>query len=184
MVKHLFKPWSRILSSGESKWFGCRTETGSRNYRRGLLPWLKAAIHPLAAMSDLNRNYFGVQFHPEVRHTLQGKEILGNFVLKICQAKAEWTPVSIIQQTIERVHLQVKEEMVLSAVSGGVDSTVAAALVQKAVGDQLTAVFVDTGLLRQGEALQVRQALEVNLGVELITVDAAETFFSAFTGSN
>lgn len=137
---------------------------------------------PIAAMADFGRRYFAFQFHPEVRHTPRGLEMLRHFALEICGAKPEWTPASIIEQTIQRVRQQVGDQRVLSAVSGGVDSTVATAMVQKAVGEQLIAVFVDTGLLRQGEAAQVRQALETHLGVELIVVDAAETFLSALKG--
>ncbi|MGB9673631.1 MAG: glutamine-hydrolyzing GMP synthase, partial [Anaerolineales bacterium] len=137
---------------------------------------------PIAAMADLKRNYYAVQFHPEVHHTPNGKEILRNFVFKICHAQAQWTTDSIIQQSLERIRHQVGTEMVLAAVSGGVDSTVATAMVQKAVSEQLVAVFVDTGLLRQGEAVQVKQALQENLGVELVTVDAAKIFFEALQG--
>ncbi len=137
---------------------------------------------PIAAMADFQRRYFAFQFHPEVRHTPHGIALLRQFALEICGAKPEWTPQSMIEQTIQRVRQQVGSERVLSAVSGGVDSTVATALVQKAIGDQLIAVFVDTGLLRQGEALQVRQALQTHLGVELIVVEAAQTFLEALQG--
>lgn len=148
----------------------------------GFIALAKSENSPIAAMADTQRNYYAVQFHPEVHHTPRGKEILANFVLKICQAQAQWTTESIIQQTVERVRQQVKGEMVLSAVSGGVDSTVATAMVQRAVGGQLLAIFVDTGLLRHGEAVQVRQALETNLGVELVTVNAAQIFLQALQG--
>ena len=137
---------------------------------------------PIAAMGNLSRGYYGVQFHPEVRHTPGGVEILRRFVLGVCGARAEWTPESIISASVEGVRAQVGVEAVLSAVSGGVDSTVATALVQRAVGDQLVAVFVDTGLLRQGEAAQVQAALHENLGVELVVVDAVEQFMRALHG--
>jgi GMP synthase (glutamine-hydrolysing) len=137
---------------------------------------------PIAAMGDLARNYYGVQFHPEVHHTPGGLDILRRFVVDICQVSPEWTPESIINESVKRVRQQVGGEMVLSAVSGGVDSSVATAMVQRAVGDQLLAVFVDNGLLRQGEAAQVRTALHENLGLELIVVDAVDQFMTALSG--
>jgi GMP synthase (glutamine-hydrolysing) len=110
---------------------------------------------PVAAMGDQRRHYYGVQFHPEVHHTPLGGEILRRFVVDICGARPDWTPDSIIIQAVERIRSQVGDERVLSAVSGGVDSSVATALVHKAIGDQLVAVFVDTGMLRMGESTQV-----------------------------
>lgn len=137
---------------------------------------------PIAFMGDLKRRYFGLQFHPEVRHTPNGREILHRFVIDICQARQEWTPASIIQTSIQNVHRRVGSETVISAVSGGVDSSVATAVVQKAVGDQLVAVFVDTGMLRQGEARQVKSVLQDGLGIELISVDAESQFMQALQG--
>jgi GMP synthase (glutamine-hydrolysing) len=137
---------------------------------------------PIAAMGDLRRSYFGVQFHPEVHHTPGGAEVLRRFAVGICHARPEWTPESIIASSVRRIRQQVGGEMVLSAASGGVDSSVATALVQRAVGDQLVAIFVDTGLLRQGEASQVQTALGETLGVELVSVDAVEQFMSALQG--
>lgn len=137
---------------------------------------------PVAVMGDLQRNYYGLQFHPEVQHTPGGKEILRRFVNQVCRLQPDWTPESIIEASLRRIRQQVGDAPVLSAVSGGVDSSVATALVQRAVGDQLVAVFVDTGLLRQGEAQQVQAALQDNLGIELITVNAIEQFMSALRG--
>lgn len=137
---------------------------------------------PVAVIGDTTRHYYGLQFHPEVHHTPGGKEILRRFVIDICRLQADWTPDSIIAQSIERIQTQVGKEMVISAVSGGVDSSVATAMVQRAVGDQLIAVFVDTGMLRQGEGAQVRAALHENLGVELITVNAVDQFMAALKG--
>jgi GMP synthase (glutamine-hydrolysing) len=137
---------------------------------------------PIAAMGDPRRGYYGVQFHPEVRHTPGGMEILRRFVCGICHAQAEWTPESIISASLERIRSQVGEEPVLSAVSGGVDSSVATAMVQRAVGQQLAAVFVDTGLLRLGEVAQVQAALHENLGVELVVVDAVDQFMQGLRG--
>jgi len=142
----------------------------------------KSDHSPVAFMADAVRSYFGLQFHPEVHHTPGGKDILGRFILEICQARPDWTPESIIAQGVRRVRDQVGKEMVLSAVSGGVDSTVATAMVQRAIGEQLVAVFVDTGLLRMGEATQVQKALHDRLGVELITVHAEEQFFRSLEG--
>lgn len=137
---------------------------------------------PFAAMGDVSRNYYGLQFHPEVHHTPSGAEILRRFVVDICGARANWTPQSIITESISRIQKQVGGAPVLSAVSGGVDSSVATALVQQAVGEQLVAVFVDTGLLRLGEAQQVKTALSDHLGVELISVDAVDQFMGALKG--
>ena len=134
---------------------------------------------PFAAMGDMERKYFGVQFHPEVHHTLSGEKLLRHFAVEICGVKPTWTPTSIIEEAVERVRKQVGTERVLAAVSGGVDSSVAAALVHRAIGDQLVAVFVDTGLLRKNEGEQVASAFRGNLGAELITVEASEEFFSA-----
>jgi len=137
---------------------------------------------PSAAMGDLQRNYYGVQFHPEVYHTPGGSQILRQFVVNICQASPDWTPEAIIAASVQRIHQQVGNELVLSAVSGGVDSSVATAMVQRAIGEQMVAIFVDTGLLRQGEVAQVRTALHTNLGVELIVVDAVEQFMTSLRG--
>jgi GMP synthase (glutamine-hydrolysing) len=148
----------------------------------GFIPLARSDNTPIAALGDLERKYFGVQFHPEVHHTPGGKEILRNFSLEVCGVQPLWTPESILHQSVEHIRSQVGDSTVLSAVSGGVDSTVATVMVQRAVGDQLIAVFVDTGLLRQGEAAQVQAALHSNLGVELITVDARERFMGALRG--
>jgi len=142
----------------------------------------RTANSPVAAMGDLQRRYFGVQFHPEVQHTPNGGEILRRFAVEICGAEAAWTPENIIAESVARVRAQVGSEPVLAAVSGGVDSTVAAALVHRAVGDQLTAVFVDTGLLRAGERAQVEAAFRGALGARLVVVDAAEEFLQALRG--
>jgi GMP synthase (glutamine-hydrolysing) len=148
----------------------------------GFVALAKSGNSPCAAMGDFERKYFGVQFHPEVRHTPHGSELLKHFAIDICGARPNWTPASIIEESVERVRKQVREQRVLVAVSGGVDSSVAAALVQRGIGDQLVAVFVDTGLLRQGEPEQVVAAFRERLGVELVAVDAAAEFLSALKG--
>jgi GMP synthase (glutamine-hydrolysing) len=142
----------------------------------------QSANSPIAIMGDLQRRFFGLQFHPEVHHTPGGKDILRRFVVDICQARPEWTPESIIAASIKRIRRQVGKQAVLSAVSGGVDSTVATAMVQQAVPDQLIAIFVDTGMLRQGEAIQVATTLQDRLGAELITVNAESQFLKALQG--
>jgi len=148
----------------------------------GFIPLARSGSSPYAAMGDMQRKYFGVQFHPEVHHTPHGEKLLQHFVIDICAARPEWTPRSIIDDSVERVRRQVGKERVLAAVSGGVDSSVAAALVHEAIGDQLVAVFVDTGLLRRNEGEQVASAFRNNLHSELVTVDASEEFLSALAG--
>jgi GMP synthase (glutamine-hydrolysing) len=148
----------------------------------GFIALARSGNSPYAAMGDLQRKYFGVQFHPEVHHTPNGEKLLQHFVLDICEARPEWTPKSIIDESVERIRQQVGKERVLAAVSGGVDSSVAAALVHEAIGDQLVAVFVDTGLLRKNEGEQVASAFRNNLHSELITVDASKEFLSALAG--
>ncbi|WKZ46973.1 MAG: glutamine-hydrolyzing GMP synthase [Anaerolineales bacterium] len=149
---------------------------------KGFVALAKSGNSPLAAMGDLQRKYFGVQFHPEVHHTPNGEKLLQHFVMDICGVKPEWTPASIIEESVARIQKQVGDQRVLAAVSGGVDSSVAAALVHKAIGDQLVSVFVDTGLLRKNEGEQVASAFRNHLHSELIAVDASDEFFSALQG--
>jgi GMP synthase (glutamine-hydrolysing) len=137
---------------------------------------------PFAAMADPARNYYGLQFHPEVNHTVGGADIIRRFVTDIAGVVPDWTPQSIIDESVARIRAQVGDARVLAAVSGGVDSSVAAALVHRAIGDQLVAVFVDTGLLRKNEGAQVVVAFREMLGVELVAVQAAEEYFSALAG--
>jgi GMP synthase (glutamine-hydrolysing) len=148
----------------------------------GFAPLARSENSPIAAMGHAARKVYGLQFHPEVKHTPSGAEILRRFVVDICGANPEWTPASIIEESVTRISKQVGEARVLAAVSGGVDSAVAAALVHKAVGDQLVAVFVDTGLLRQGEPEQVVSAFRGLLGAELVAVEASGEFLSALRG--
>lgn len=148
----------------------------------GFVALAQSANSPYAAMGDLKRKYFGVQFHPEVHHTPNGIELFRHFAVDICGIVPDWTPANIIEESVQRIRKQVGGERVLAAVSGGVDSSVAAALVHKAVGDQLVCVFVDTGLLRADEGAQVASAFRGGLRAELVTVDAAEEFFAALRG--
>jgi len=150
----------------------------------GFVTLAKSGNSPFAAMGDMQRKYFGVQFHPEVHHTPNGAELLKRFAIDICGVVPDWTPASIIEASVERIRKQVGSERVLAAVSGGVDSTVAAALVHKAIGDQLISVFVDTGLMRHKEGEQVVSALRDGLGVELIAVEASDDFLGALKGVN
>jgi len=148
----------------------------------GFVALAKSGNSPYAAMGDFKRKYFGVQFHPEVHHTPNGIELLRHFAVDICGATPTWTPASIIEESVTRIRAQVGDERVLAAVSGGVDSSVAAALVHKAIGDQLVAVFVDTGLLRKDEGEQVVSVFREQMGAELIAVDAEEQYFQALHG--
>jgi GMP synthase (glutamine-hydrolysing) len=137
---------------------------------------------PVGFIGDINKGYFGVQFHPEVHHTPDGAKYLQRFVIDVCRALPDWTPDSIILESIARIQDQVGKGKVLAAVSGGVDSSVAVALVHRAIGDQLAAVFVDNGLLRQGEVHQVISAFDQQLGIELLAVDAVAEFLAALEG--
>jgi GMP synthase (glutamine-hydrolysing) len=137
---------------------------------------------PVAALHDAGRGIFGVQFHPEVVHTERGADLLERFLYDACGIPPNWTHVSIIEQQVAAVRRQVGGERVLCALSGGVDSAVAAALIHKAVGDQLTCVFVDTGLMRAGEADQVEETFRRQFHVDLVHVKAADRFFAALAG--
>jgi GMP synthase (glutamine-hydrolysing) len=148
----------------------------------GFEPLAKSGNSPYAAMGDLKRNYFGVQFHPEVHHTPNGIELFKHFATDICSIAPNWTPANIIEESVKRIREQVGKQRVLAAVSGGVDSSVAAALVHKAIGDQLVCMFVDTGLLRADEGAQVASAFRGGLGAELVTVNAADDFLGALKG--
>jgi GMP synthase (glutamine-hydrolysing) len=136
----------------------------------------------IAAMADEERRWYGVQFHPEVTHTKSGAAILERFVVDICGCKTLWTAANIIEDQIARVRAQIGEDHVLLGLSGGVDSSVVAALLHKAIGDRLTCVFVDTGLLRWQEGDQVMATFAEHLGVKVIRVDAHERYFSALAG--
>jgi len=137
---------------------------------------------PIAAMADEERKLYGLQFHPEVTHTLQGHRILERFVKDICGCEALWTSANIIEDSISRVHHDVGSDEVILGLSGGVDSSVVAALLHRAIGDQLTCVFVDTGLLRQGEFEQVQNTMKKHMGIKVIAVDARDRFMNKLTG--
>ncbi len=137
------------------------------------------ASTPVAALEDPSRAIYGVQFHPEVVHTHGGQEILKRFLYDVCGCRPSWTMTSVIEASVEAIRAQVGSERVICGLSGGVDSAVAAALVHKAVGDQLTCVFVDTGLLRAGEAEQVEVTFREQFNIHLVHVKAADRFLGA-----
>ncbi|MDR5854360.1 glutamine-hydrolyzing GMP synthase [Caballeronia sp. LZ062] len=137
---------------------------------------------PIAAMADDDRRFYGVQWHPEVTHTVQGRAMLDRFVLGLCGAKADWEMGHYIDEAVAKIRAQVGDEHVILGLSGGVDSSVAAALLHRAIGNQLTCVFVDHGLLRENEAEQVMSTFADHLGVKVIHVDASEAFLEKLAG--
>ncbi len=137
---------------------------------------------PVAAMEDPGRDLYGVQFHPEVSHTPGGREVLERFLYDVCRAQPTWTRSSIVEQAVQAVREQVGEGRVLCALSGGVDSAVAAALVHRAVGDQLTCVFIDHGLLRAGEAEQVEETFRRAFHIDLVHLQEGDRFLKALAG--
>jgi GMP synthase (glutamine-hydrolysing) len=134
---------------------------------------------PIAVMGNEEGTYFGIQFHPEVVHTPQGSEILRNFVFGVCHGAGDWTPVNFVSNAVDQIREQVGDGKVICALSGGVDSTVVAALIHRAIGDRLTCIFVDNGLMRRGEADRVQNVFASQLGVNLIFVDGTERFLAA-----
>ena len=137
---------------------------------------------PIAGMADEGRGFYAVQFHPEVTHTEKGREILETFVLKICKANPDWVMGNFAQEAVEKIRHQVGKDEVILGLSGGVDSSVTAALIHRAIGDLLTCVFVDNGLLRLHEREQVAQTFRDNMGMKLIVVDASDRFMDALAG--
>ena len=137
---------------------------------------------PVAAMGDLERGLYGLQFHPEVVHTVRGREILRCFAVEVCGCVPDWTPAAFIEQAVAAIRAQVGPGQIVCGLSGGIDSAVTATLVHRAVGDQLTCIFVNTGLLRRGEPGQVVRTFQNSLGMRLVPVDATEEFLSALNG--
>ena len=137
---------------------------------------------PIAGMMDESRRFYGVQFHPEVTHTRQGKAILQRFVRDICGCPGDWTMPAYVDEAVGKIRAQVGDDEVILGLSGGVDSSVAAALIHRAIGPRLTCIFVDTGLLREGEATQVMATFAEHLGVRVDLVDASETFLRELAG--
>ena len=137
---------------------------------------------PIAMMENAERRFYGIQFHPEVTHTKQGRALINRFVLDICGAQPSWTMPNYIDEAVAKIREQVGSDEVILGLSGGVDSSVAAALIHRAIGDQLTCVFVDHGLLRLNEAENVMKMFADNLGVRVIHVDASEQFMAKLAG--
>lgn len=137
---------------------------------------------PIAAMAHESKPYFGLQFHPEVTHSEMGLELLSQFVHGVCGCKSSWVPANIVEDAVQTIREQVGHNHVLLGLSGGVDSSVVAALLHKAIGDQLTCVFVDNGLLRMNEAEQVMSTFAQNMGVKVICANAQENFYSQLEG--
>ena len=150
----------------------------------GFVSVAETANAPVCAIQDVSRNLYGVQFHPEVNHTPRGELLIDTFVRKVCGCSGSWTPGQIIADAVERIRCQVGSDQVILGLSGGVDSSVAAALIHRAIGNQLTCVFVDNGLLRLAEGDQVMATFAENLGVKVIRVDAEQRFLSALTGES
>jgi GMP synthase (glutamine-hydrolysing) len=149
---------------------------------RGFVTTARSDSSPIAAFRHENKPWFGVQFHPEVAHTPRGTEVLENFLFEVCGATPSWTPSAFIDDEIVKIRNTVGTKRVICGLSGGVDSSVAATLVHRAIGDQLTCVFVDTGLLRLHERDQVERTFRAHLGIELVTVDASSQFLDALKG--
>jgi len=148
----------------------------------GFHPVAHSGNSPFAAAADPERRYYAVQFHPEVAHTPQGRLLLSNFVHRICGCAPDWTPANFIDEQTAAIREQVGDGRVVLGLSGGLDSAVTAALIHRAVGDQLTCIFVDTGLLRAGEPLSIVQAFQQEQGIRLIAVNAVEEYLSALSG--
>lgn len=139
---------------------------------------------PVCAIQNIQRRLYGVQFHPEVNHTPRGEQLIDSFVRSVCGCTGHWTPGQIIEDAVARIRQQVGSERVILGLSGGVDSSVAAALIHRAIGDQLTCVFVDNGLLRLEEGDQVMSTFAESLGVKVIRVNAEERFLTALAGES
>lgn len=148
----------------------------------GFLSLAGSENSPIAAMADSERRLFGVQFHPEVAHTPRGIKILRNFLFRICQCEPSWTMASFVQQTIQELREKVGQESVICGLSGGVDSSVTAVLLHQAIGEQLTCIFVDNGLLRRGESREVMELFQGRYRMNIHPVDAANRFLSALQG--
>jgi GMP synthase (glutamine-hydrolysing) len=175
----LFAQWETWLEQ-QRVWMshGDKVET----LPAGFQPLAHTENSPFAAAAHVSRQLYAVQFHPEVLHTIQGTRILRNFVINVCGCRPDWTPANFIEEKVAEIRAQVGAGRVLLALSGGVDSSVTAALVHQAIGDQLVCIFVDHGLLRQGEALRVVDTFQREQGIRLIAVNAVEEYMEALAG--
>ncbi len=176
----LFAGWDTADGRGEAVWMshGDKVEALPPGYR----PIAHSENSPLAAAADPARGHYAVQFHPEVAHTPRGAVLLSNFVHRICGCRPDWTPANVIEAQTAAIRQQVGDGRVVLGLSGGVDSAVAAALLHRAIGDQLTCIFVDTGLLRLGEAARVVQTFQQEQGIRLVAVHAVEEYLEALAG--
>ena len=147
----------------------------------GFRVWASSENSPIAVMGN-DLGMYGIQFHPEVAHTPQGAEIIRNFAFKVCGCEGTWTPSNFVSDAIEHIRAQVGDGRVICALSGGVDSAVAAALINRAIGDRLTCIFVNNGLMRRAEPERVQDLFSRNLGLKLVYANEAERFLSALKG--
>ncbi len=168
------------VPDGDQVWMSHRDSV--TEVPEGFRPTASSPGAAVAAMEDAGRRIYGVQFHPEVVHTLHGEDVLRRFLRDGCDAKGDWTNLSIIDSQVERIRQRVGDATVICALSGGVDSSVAAALVHRAIGDQLVCIFVDHGLLRKGEVEEVERTFGDSFDMRLITVDATERFLDGLGG--
>jgi GMP synthase (glutamine-hydrolysing) len=149
----------------------------------GFVTLAKSSNAPFAAIAHVERRLYGIQFHPEVAHTPRGRDVLDGFLFDVAKLRADWTPARLVEETVTAIQQQVgPTAAVICGLSGGVDSTVAAELTHRAVGDRLTCIFVDNGMLRENEALNVERNLKAKLGLNIIAVDARQQFLSALQG--
>jgi GMP synthase (glutamine-hydrolysing) len=149
----------------------------------GFVALARSSNAPFAAIGNVERRLYGIQFHPEVAHTPRGRDVLDGFLFDVAKLRADWTPARFVEDTVAAIQRQVGPTgAVICGLSGGVDSTVAAELTHRAVGDRLTCIFVDNGMLRDNEALNVERNLKAKLGLNIIAVDAREQFLSALAG--